>query len=161
MSRVGTKESSALLNEIAMNLFSDFEQWHHDNCTTPNHKMECVTFKLKGRKQFGMKPNVPCSILDCNPCQKESCEYILGDLFEEYMEKLSVSYENNDVESYWYWWCRIAEQWLIRHCAYATADESFLSEASYLGRGLFHLEQKQVNKTKKMLPRTEILWTRA
>ena len=65
------------------------------------------------------------------------------------MDNPSVSYENNDVENYWLWWCRVAEQWLIRHYAYATADESLFGDAKYMGRGLFRLERTQVNKTTK------------
>ena len=139
----------ALLNESAMNLFSGFEQWSHEHCTIPNHKMQCVTLRLAGRKQFGMKPKIPRSIPTFGALPKEDSDFILDELFEEYMDKLSVSFENGDVQCYWFWWCRIAEQWLIRYCAYATADQSLLEDDKYLGRGIFHLEKTQVNKTRK------------
>ena len=139
----------ALLNESAVNLFCGFEQWSHENCTIPNHKMQCVTLKLAGRKQFGMKPRIPRSIPKCDTLPKEDCDFILDELFEQYMDKLSASFENSDVENYWFWWCRIAEQWLIRYYAYATGDESLVGDAKNLGRVIFQLERTQVNKTKK------------
>ena len=132
-----------------MHLFCGFEQWHHDNCTIPDHKMQCVTLKYAGRKHVGMKPKIQRSIPDFETLPEENCEYILDGLWEEFMDNLSKSYENIDEENYLFWWCRVAEQWLLRHYAYAAADESLLGEAKYMGRGLFRLERTQVNKTTK------------
>ena len=111
--------------------------------------MQCVTLKLAGRRQFGSKPRIPRSSPKCDTWPKEDFDFILDELFEQFMDKLSASFENSDLENCWFWWCRIAEQWLIRYYAYATADESFLGDAKNLGRVIVQLQRTQVNKTKK------------
>ena len=138
-----------LLNTSAMNLFWDFEQWNHERCTIPNHKLQCVTLKLGGRKQFALKPSRPYTIPDFENLRGEDSEQLSSDLIEEHIDDLSQAFEEEDVEKYWVTWCRLAEGWLLHHCAFANADPAIISDARYKGRGQFNLSEECVNLKQK------------
>ena len=138
-----------LLNGSAMHLFWDFEQWNHESCTIPNHKIQCITLKLGSGKQFAKRPMKPYSIPDYFRLPPLDIEHLTSDIIELHIEKLYASFEKQDIEEYWVEWCRLAENWLLYHCAISTGNPALAEDPGYKGRGHFRVEEKCVNmKTK-------------
>ena len=82
-----------LLNGSAMQLFWDFEQGDHEECTIPNHKPQCVNLRLGGRKQFAMKPFEPYAIPDSAKLPNDDEEYLTSTIIEKHVDDLSSSFE--------------------------------------------------------------------
>ena len=134
-----------LLNASAMQLFSNFEQWDHEECTIPNHKLQCITLTLVEVKQFATKPFKPFAIPHLVKLSKDDVIYLTYTIIEKYVNNLSSSYENNEIETYWATWCRLAEDWLLSYYSMANVDPDTLEDPRYRGRGHCCFEEKCVN----------------
>ena len=138
-----------LLNTGAMHMFTNFEQWNHEGCTIPNHKVQCLILKIGGGKQFAMKPKKVQAIPGFVPFHGADAEFINDSVIEEFGDKLNKCFDDNDVEDYWNTWCRMAEKWLLLHSALANGSDDALVSDKYKGRGRFKLVLSEVNKMHK------------
>ena len=57
----------------------------------------------------------------------EDQEFLLMELLAKYMVPLDNANEKNDVEEYWEQWCRLAEDWMVSHCALSLGDDTMFS----------------------------------
>ena len=77
-----------LLNASAMQLFSNFEQWDHEEYTIPNHKLQCITLTLGEAKQFAKKPFKPFAIPDSVKLSKDDVRNLTSTIIEKYVDSL-------------------------------------------------------------------------
>ena len=108
--RVTSRIDICSLNGTALQPFWDFEQWNLEGCTIPTHKLQCVTFRLGGGSQFAKKPFRPHTVPDYTNLPDVDVEHLTANTIEQHIDKLSISFENEDIEAYWVEWCRLAEK---------------------------------------------------
>ena len=142
---VNSRVDICLLNNCAMNLFWDFIQWDHEDCTIPNHKMQCLSLRIGGRKQTARKPFKPHTLPDFRCLPETDSAYLTHWVIDKFIDELSANFEEDNVDGFWGIWCQMAEQWIIQHCAISNADDTFVDNPKYLGRGQFRSTEEVVN----------------
>ena len=139
------------LNGAAMHLLYDFEVWNHEHCTIPNHKMQCVSLRIGGKKQYATKIAKPFDLPDYVSLPHDDLEFLTEMVMESHESQLSTAWWNLDVDEFWSVWTKMAEEWLLEHAALSLGEEVNLSDPKFKGRGTFVLKRVAVNKKPKDL----------
>ena len=121
---MSSRIDSCLLNNSATNLFWDFIHWDHKECTIPNHKLQCLSLQSGGKTI-------------CEETFQASHASRLQEVTRrKFIGELGAEFDDNNVEGFWIVFCRLAERWLVHHCAIANADDIIIADSMYLGRGV-------------------------
>ena len=142
---------SCLMNGAAMHLVMGFELWEHENCTIPNHRMQCVTLRIGGKKQFATKLRKPFNVPEHKPLELDDHQFVTNLLVAQYEESLNQAFLRRDVESYWSLWSQLAEEWLLECATLSLDGEIDLRGKKFRRRGSVSLHEVVVNKKPKDL----------